>query len=1760
MPHNAGSLFMSSFLLSFLLKDTSLYVATLQEESNAGAFECVNTKVVSYLTVCDGKDDCGDNSDETNCTYTMTSKLLPLHCSYTNITYMCKHANTCIPQEKFCDSVEDCPDGSDEYKDCTHDLQCNNKYKCNDGHCIRKNWVCDGIRDCPDGSDELCEISKRSAKQCIPANNMYLCQNKRCIFLDMVCDNVDDCGDLSDEGGNCKSSCSNNCEHKCKSTPTKSVCTCPTGFKLSNETSCEDINECETFGICDQLCENTKGSYKCSCKQDYRLQSDKKTCHAAGSGEAILYFTDIKQIRGIFLKSRENFLEHEIQRSRFITSMAMNKDYIYWSNKRIIYLSDSKTVHDVKMVTIGLKNIQSMAADWITGNLYIADWYFVAVCTYNGSYCKELLTITNGQPIALALSPPNGIMFVSCTVHQYQIALSTFIIKADMDGTNSKPFVISDVGYSAEITVDHGTDRVYWVDTKLFKIESIRLDGTDRRVLKENLLAGPVSISVFENYVYWSSNLTQDIEYCNKFNGKDWKTLYRANDLPRNLYISHLAAKPKIQNPCEQHPCPELCLLNSNKNYTCDCTSQKKFVGNMCLESTEVENVIAICEEHFVHYYNGMIGEENIISMDDFALIKEATCDPLTGNIIAFDNSFLKIICYNPHTGNITDLLPFKGLIQGMTVDHIGNNLIISHEEKRTIEVISMTTWKKTVFYFKDIPKSVAVVPELGWMFVVFTMRNDGSYNSSYIERVRINNIYMRTRFISGGFVGDHRISLFYDRYTSRLFVGDYLFGRISSYSVKEIIHSNIGNYYYVGPERLISIAVTKDKVYWTEKNANELYWTWKSNVITSSHSILKNVALILPVRRLLPLVTVQFQIQDISKIGCRDNNGNCSHVCLPTSISTYICACPPGMMLSANNHTCEILSICRDGEVKCIEHNICIKHEQWCNGVPDCPSNEDEAHNCEQSDNTCAHGQFKCKNGECVSLKSRCNSQFDCHDKSDEEDCVFPKKCRHNQFRCMDDSKCIPEIFVCNGREDCDDVSDEAGCGDKTCSTDEFRCKSGQCIRKVWECDSEADCQDESDEHDDCTSPTKCAEKKMFFCANGHCISQLMRCNDMDDCGDNTDEMFCTNQTYTRHTDNECYLDEYQCNNTNICISRVVLCDGVRNCPQGDDENSCTKCYADEFTCRNGECIEKEFACDGEADCMDGSDEENCFGNGGNVTSECEEYACSDGVCIQFVQVCDNLAHCHDGSDENGGCANACTLLGNVTCEHTCYKAPNGGICRCNKGYYLANDKMSCTDINECDHNVCQQTCHNTVGSYDCSCYDGYTLRPDNLGCRALGSPMKYIFATSTGIKKLSISFAFVDMLHEDTTVSRVDVNDITGNIYWTSDYYNTINKLDVTTKTIFTIEDFYPISLAVDSISDNVYVSNGNNIKVCNIEQKKCVTLIRTKKGERIVKVLVDGHNRNLYWIAHKGVSEILRSDMMGNNKKIIVQDTGIANALAIDFTKSRLYWLRISQKIIESSDLDGHNRKTLLFLKEPIFEMHIFENELYSFLNGYMTRCKLYGNKACHHIRIEATKDGNDFVIEHISKLPYNSVMTSLGENPCKKLNCTFMCVVKTHPTCICEDGTSVEVNESCTGSKEKRKKTDDYRGIIVLSILGAMLVTGLLYYCYRKKLLNCWRRIKTDNTVLSFRNLLYDQNTDGLFDSAETVAISSVSSNSSLKNCTDKFSKKHEYVNPLTSEVLQPRPRRKCTKTERTESMDSEETEEMSKTHILINIEQ
>jgi len=58
------------------------------------------------------------------------------------------------------------------------------------------------------------------------------------------------------------------------------------------------------------------------------------------------------------------------------------------------------------------------------------------------------------------------------------------------------------------------------------------------------------------------------------------------------------------------------------------------------------------------------------------------------------------------------------------------------------------------------------------------------------------------------------------------------------------------------------------------------------------------------------------------------------------------------------------------------------------------------------------------------------------------------------------------------------------------------------------------------------------------------------------------------------------------------------MVCDGRRNCIQGEDEESCGSrtCDAGKFQCQNGVCIPHLWVCDYDNDCGDMSDEpSNC-------------------------------------------------------------------------------------------------------------------------------------------------------------------------------------------------------------------------------------------------------------------------------------------------------------------------------------------------------------------------------------------------------------------------------------------------------------------------------------------------------------------------------------------------------------------------------------
>uniref|UniRef100_A0A0P6DBK5 Putative Fibrillin-2 n=1 Tax=Daphnia magna TaxID=35525 RepID=A0A0P6DBK5_9CRUS len=151
--------------------------------------------------------------------------------------------------------------------------------------------------------------------------------------------------------------------------------------------------------------------------------------------------------------------------------------------------------------------------------------------------------------------------------------------------------------------------------------------------------------------------------------------------------------------------------------------------------------------------------------------------------------------------------------------------------------------------------------------------------------------------------------------------------------------------------------------------------------------------------------------------------------------------------------------------------------------------------------------------------------------------------------------------------------------------------------------------------------------------------------------------------------------------------------------------------------------------------------EESSNAGSYGNERSECGD---DKGGC---EQICDDTSGtatclCYRGyvlAQDGTTCTDVdeCTI-DNGGCEGTCVNRQGSYQCFCSSGFRLASNGKKCIDHNECllrnGHGPCQGTCRNTHGSYECSCderpgtqlaADGHTCEDldecslgDNFGC----------------------------------------------------------------------------------------------------------------------------------------------------------------------------------------------------------------------------------------------------------------------------------------------------------------------------------------------------------------------------------------------------------------------------------------------------------
>ncbi|KFP21479.1 Low-density lipoprotein receptor-related protein 1, partial [Egretta garzetta] len=135
------------------------------------------------------------------------------------------------------------------------------------------------------------------------------------------------------------------------------------------------------------------------------------------------------------------------------------------------------------------------------GNIYWTDQGFdvIEVARLNGSFRYVVISQGLDKPRAITVHPEKGYLFWT-EWGQYPR-----IERSRLDGTERMVLVNVSISWPNGISVDYEDGKLYWCDARTDKIERINVEtGENREVVLSSNNMDMFSVSVFEEYIYWS--------------------------------------------------------------------------------------------------------------------------------------------------------------------------------------------------------------------------------------------------------------------------------------------------------------------------------------------------------------------------------------------------------------------------------------------------------------------------------------------------------------------------------------------------------------------------------------------------------------------------------------------------------------------------------------------------------------------------------------------------------------------------------------------------------------------------------------------------------------------------------------------------------------------------------------------------------------------------------------------------------------------------------------------------------------------------------------------------------------------------------------------------------------------------------------------------------------------------------------------------------------------------------------------------------
>lgn len=318
----------------------------------------------------------------------------------------------------------------------------------------------------------------------------------------------------------------------------------------------------------------------------------------------------------------------------------------------------------------------------------------------------------------------------------------------------------------------------------------------------------------------------------------------------------------------------------------------------------------------------------------------------------------------------------------------------------------------------------------------------------------------------------------------------------------------------------------------------------------------------------------------------------------------------------------------------------------------------------------------------------------------------------------------------------------------------------------------------------------------------------------------------------------------------------------------------------------------------------------------------------------------------------------------------------------------------------------------------YSCACPTGVKLL-DKFNCSD-GPEEMLILARRTDLRRISLDTpdhtAVVIPVSGVRHAIAVDYDPIEGFVYWTDDEVECIqrSRLDGTEQEIIVLREVRnPDGVAVDWVARNLYWTDTgpDRIEVARLNGTSRKILITDNLDEPRA-IAIDPDEGLMFWTDWGAHPKIERAALDGTLRQLVVgTNLGWPNGVVIDAKLKRIFWCDAKMDVIETSSLDGTERRVVLNDRLPhVFGLSLLGDHIY--WTDWQRRSIERINKL--------TGGEREVIVEQLPDLmglKAVSIHQGQGNNPCRENNggCSHLCLNRpTNYTCGCPIGYDLTQN--------------------------------------------------------------------------------------------------------------------------------------------------